>query len=494
MSASASNDRDSQSGSGLAESRLLKLLAAQRWFSGKADSSLSATVLDIVPVTPAGFELAIVSVSGSSTAARTYVVPLLVESLQGAIVECSQQPQFWRELVHRLLSEPRGITTRAGATLSLVEGPGFDRLSSFDDSSSVVIHSGEQSNTSVLLGDDVFLKLFRKVEPGLNPDAEMTSYLSSQAAFRGSPDVMATVELSRDESSWCIALLSERVHAEADAWTTTLRELSEFWSRVAADEQSDISTLLGAFPEHIARLGTTTAELHVALAGSDDTPAFAPEPFTQTQLDQLIANVRGELSETCRLLAVTPLESVETSRLAALVEAAGEAELGRLSELRLTGDEVNVIRCHGDFHLGQVLWTGTEWKIIDFEGEPDRPLQERREKRCALKDVAGMLRSFHYASNAGAVGLIESPSDAIVSADRWRDDWHLAICSSFLGAWREVSSGHDLAPVDDVLFRQLLDLFLLEKVLYELRYELQNRPDWVSIPLIGLANVLQISI
>lgn len=472
------------------EECLPDLLRSQRWFAGKSDASLTVQVDDIVQVSTDGYELALVSVHGeSATSSRTYVVPLQVSE---TVVESSDQPDFWQALLQRLLSESGGIATARGQFLSLTSGPGIGRLESFNDSTSVAIHSGEQSNTSVVIGNGIFLKLFRKVEPGINPDAEIATHLS-QTEFDASPEVVATIDLTGGDSAQCIALLSEKIDAEADAWTTTLAELSSYWTRVAADKEADVQSLCGEFPRQVAELGKATAEMHSALAGNAD-DAFRPEPFNQSQLEELTHGVGRELSETCRLLRDAELEQIDVVRLASDVESAGQAELQRLSALQLSGEEVHVIRCHGDYHLGQVLWTGAEWKIIDFEGEPDRPLPERREKRCALKDVASMVRSFHYASNAGSVGLIDPPAATIESPEEFRDAWYRAVRDEFLTAWRRESDGAVFAPADDGLYHQLLDLFVLEKVLYELRYELQNRPDWIAIPLTGLVHVLRVSV
>ena len=484
---------------GSLENCLPDLLRSQRWFAGKTDAALTVQVEDIVPVSSDGYQLAIVTVgSESSAVSRTYVVSVCISD---SVTECSAEAGFWQSLLRRLASEPQGISSQSGQTLRLTPGPGIAHLDSLDASTRVAVHPGEQSNTSAVIGDDVFLKLFRKVEPGINPDSEIATRLSEQAGYDASPQVVATIELTDGNTSRCIALLSELVHAEADAWTTTLAELSEYWQRVSAwDAGAEhreppasghmSESLCGSFVQQVAELGTATARMHVALSSVDD-DAFRPEPFCQSQLAQLVAAVKQELADTCRLLSESASCSAHVS---ADIESAGQTELQRLAALQLSGDEVRIIRCHGDYHLGQVLWTGTQWKIIDFEGEPDRPLSERREKQCALKDVAGMVRSFHYASNAGSVGLIDAPANTIDDPDRFRDEWYRVVRDAFLTAWRAESDGSLFAPTDDGLYWQLLDLFLLEKVLYELRYELQNRPGWVPIPLAGIAHVLKVSV
>ena len=474
----------------LLETQLLELLRSKRWFSGKSNTSSEVHVVDSVPVVTGAhaLELAVVAVASGAGEPTSYVLPLAIESPSGDVSECSGQRVFWWELFRRLISEPAGISSRSGMSLVLKPGPGFDRLQSFGQDSPIEIHSGEQSNTSVILRADVFLKLFRKVEPGINPDAEVVSFLSGQTSFAATPELIGTIELVEEESSRCLALLTERIDSHGDAWTITLHELSGYWSRVANSDQRESPDLLGTFPSDVERLGRITAELHAALASGVSDPAFTPEPFTQTQLDELIATVSGELSSTCQLLVDAEVTSINPAALA----EAGQNELARLSQLKLTGAEVQQIRCHGDYHLGQVLWTGSDWVIIDFEGEPDRPLSERREKWCALKDVAGMIRSFHYASCAASVGLIDAPADSIRGPERWQNFWYESCRASFLHGYFVAGQTQEFIPNGELLRQQLLDLFLLEKVLYELRYEIQNRPDWIPIPLLGLADVLRI--
>ncbi len=476
------------------ESQLSDLMRSKRWFAGKSNASSRMDLVDTVLVTTGehALELVIVAVASGPDEATSYVLPLSIESSSGDASECSALPEFWSELIRRLMSESEGIPSRSGHRLILKPGRGVERLRSFGSRSIVDVHSGEQSNTSVSLGTEVFLKLFRKVEPGTNPDAEIAACLSRQATFTATPQLIATIELVGDGSSRCLALLTERIDAQGDAWTTTLHELARYWNRVADCDQRESPELLGTFPSDVKQLGRRTAELHAALASNTSDPAFAPEPFTQTQLNQLMSTVSDELSVTCRLLKNARLVSIDARALATRTAAAGRRELERLSDLKLTGDEVQQIRCHGDYHLGQVLWTGTGWMIIDFEGEPDRPLKERREKRCALKDVASMLRSFHYASCAASVGLIAPPDASIADADRWQSLWYRNCVAAFLRGYRTDRQPRRFLPRDDNLWTQLLDLFQLEKVLYELRYELQNRPDWVAIPLSGLREVLHL--
>jgi len=229
------------------ESQLSDLMRSKRWFAGKSNASSRMDLVDTVPVTTGehALELVIVAVASGPDEATSYVLPLSIESSSGDASECSALPGFWSELIRRLMSESEGIPSRSGHRLILRPGSGFERLRSFGSSSTVDIHSGEQSNTSVALGADVFLKLFRKVEPGINPDAEVASFLSSQTSFAATPPLIGTIELVKDESSRCLALLTERIDAQGDAWTKTLHELARYWDCVADCDQRESPELLG---------------------------------------------------------------------------------------------------------------------------------------------------------------------------------------------------------------------------------------------------------
>ena len=239
-------------------------------------------------------------------------------------------------------------------------------------------------------------------------------------------------------------------------------------------------------------IGVRTAQLHRALASVDD-PAFAPEPFTalyQRSLYQTLRNQASSSFATLRQRQDLLPESVRPQATAALgLSDQAMAEVRKLISSRSTAMR---IRTHGDYHAGQVLWTGKDVVIIDFEGEPGRPLSERRFKRSALTDIAGMLRSFHYAAygtllNPRLGGAVR-PED-VGRLERWAAFWYLNVAAAFLGAYIDEARGQPFVPADEVELRTTLELAMLQKVLYELSYELNNRPDWVSIPLRGLLDL-----
>ena len=503
------------------ESALAAALSAQKWYARKGETVASISIRDAVFMpNDAGcnpFCLLIVDVTAetSTDAPDCYVVPvtlrpcgdveqaevLLVDAGQ-AISECSGDPDFWRILLKQTEHQP--LTSESGAKLTFTAGVADERLCDFANSQ-ITVSSAEQSNTAVTLGDWGFLKLFRRVEPGVNPDVEIGSFLTRTAPHVATPQLLGTLTLQSEASSepLCLGVLLDQVHAESDAWQYTLDSLADFWQRVAEtaanwsaekiqaeSAASSLTQQIGSFLDAVRLLGRRTAELHAALAsGTDD--AFRPEPLTHAAIKEQRDRVTAELAETCRLLqsSNTNEDSVD---LAGRLLADGTARLEKITQRLINLQDASLIRGHGDYHLGQVLRTSDDFVIIDFEGEPDRPLAERREKRCALKDVAGMIRSLHYASNAASVGLLPRPAPSIIAPQTWQKQWHQNCRSAFLDDYFDALPASGITPESPAATQCLLDLFVLEKALYELRYEINHRPDWVAIPLAGLAELFSI--
>jgi maltose alpha-D-glucosyltransferase/alpha-amylase len=262
---------------------------------------------------------------------------------------------------------------------------------------------------------------------------------------------------------------------------------------VDANPPAIVQETVGGYMYWAELLGQRTGELHLALAAAED-PAFRPEPFTRLYQRSLYQSMRSQARGTLELLRS------QKSRLDA--EALGRAErlfaregvifehLGQLLHERI---EARRIRCHGDYHLGQVLFTGKDFVIIDFEGEPERPVSERRIKASPLRDVAGMLRSLHYVSHAAlgekTPGLVVENLAAPV--DRWASFWTAWTSAAFLHSYLEAAKDGSFLPAERRQLETLLTAYLLEKALYELRYELNNRPDWVKLPLDGILQLLE---
>jgi len=476
-------------------------LSTRRWFGGKTRTITGVVPLDWVAVPETSGLLALFEVSYADGGRETYQVPVLPTPEADAIGDAMEDPAFCRVLLEQIrmgtsIKGQRGVF-RFTATPVLPEvlpGP----------PEQVTRLAAEQSNTSVVCDGRVILKLYRKLEPGPNPDFEITDFLTRGTSFRGVPRLVGAIAYERHGAeATTLAVLQEFVPNQGDAWTAALARLTDYFTAVAVglDPEGPGSdafarTLADADAEEARRLGALTGQLHMALASAVD-PALAPQALDaddvtawreamQAYLDrvlQTLASVHESLPAAARDLAHQILESAPRLResLAAL-DALGSARITK-------------IRIHGDFHLGQVLKVGPGFVILDFEGEPARPLAERRARHCALKDVAGMLRSFAYAAHvalaAAAPELTDERGRAERLADwaaRWEDGVGTAFLEGYLGETRD--RGAPFLPSDPDRLKAVLRVFELDKAVYELDYELNHRPAWVRVPLEGLRRTL----
>ncbi|MFO8173065.1 MAG: putative maltokinase, partial [Longimicrobiales bacterium] len=372
----------------------------------------------------------------------------------------------------------------------------------------------EQSNTSIRFGQQMILKLFRKVDPGMNPDLEIGKFLTERTDFEHYPRVLGGMEYRTPRGpSSTLGVLQEYVPNEGDAWRFTLDALQQYWERclsLSPEERSSpklpsasllersgleademIRTLIGPALNSIQDLGRMTGEMHLALASDPTRPDFAPEPDPPHFSRSLFQSVRSQARESLDLLRKR-LETVpeDDRRSAEILLSRGEEVRRRLRSL--TDEEISSrrIRCHGDYHLGQVLYTGRDFVVIDFEGEPARSISERRLKRSPLRDVSGMLRSLHYASVFGLLhGEAVRPEDRAV-LEPWARVWYFWMSGAFLKGYLDMVEDATFLPGSRSAREGLLKLFLFEKAAYELRYELNNRPDWVRVPVEGLLDLL----
>jgi maltose alpha-D-glucosyltransferase/alpha-amylase len=249
---------------------------------------------------------------------------------------------------------------------------------------------------------------------------------------------------------------------------------------------------LGISDDAAAALGRRTAQMHIALAAPSDDPAFAPEPLTPEDMTRLAAQVHSQITVAYgRLRELLPKLPDEVVEMASQVLGMRSRVGSRVDALGMLAPQGQKIRVHGDYHLGQVLRADTEFVIIDFEGEPARPLADRRAKQSALKDVAGMLRSFSYAARFALMTHITRRAGGEDRLLSWARLWERSVHAAFLGAYRRTvaAARADFLPVDREDFGSLLDMYLLDKLVYELQYELDNRPTWLSVPLAGLLNL-----
>ncbi len=367
------------------------------------------------------------------------------------------------------------------------------------------ILKADQSNTAIIYNDKYFFKFYRKIEKEINPDLEIVRFLSENTSFQNSPKYAGSVEyLDHENNVIVFGLMQEKVENQGEAWGMSVDSIGRFYERVITkaktlklpkfvnkaaikfeDAPDVIQEFIGrGFYERVVRLGQRTAEMHMALASDASNPAFAPEKYTANYQRSVYSSLRKLLKDRFAMLQThLPKLDPQTKELAKKVLDMEDAILESFSEVYQIKINALKTRVHGDYHLGQVLFTGKDFVIIDFEGEPGFSFSERRLKKNPLKDVAGMMRSFHYAA-FGKILLNENYRDRDVEfLESWAEQWQHYVGRFYLGAYMErIGMGSTLSHEDDVLIRT----FLIEKAVYELGYELNGRPDWVSIPLRGI--------
>src|SRR4051812_5285923 len=450
----------------LDETALHDWVVAQRWFGSKSREVTQIDVAEAVALrteTPL-LVLALIEARFGEGTHETYQLPIgmrpagegwdervILETGGWTVYDALADPAHGRELLHRI---------RQGDDVVLEEGTlRFRWAESAPQGTAGTVDvrpvGVEQSNSSVVFGDDLILKAFRRVEPGVNPELELLRFLS-QREFPHIAPLAGWYEVEGRLLDATLGILQEYLSGARDGWELALDGL-----------ERDPDGLL----DGLRSLGEVTGDLHTALASDATDPAFAPDEPSVESLALLTADVDEQIE---RLFVELP----ESEPLEPLV-GRGQDVREKLQMLSHIGAGGRVIRTHGDFHLGQTMLSDRGWVILDFEGEPARPLPERRLKRSPLRDVAGMLRSFSYVT-AGA-RLLRGVTVPAGWEDRARD--------AFLEGYFD-RADPSLLPPGEAPTRQLLSVFELEKAVYELRYELNNRPDWVSIPVAGILRLL----
>jgi maltokinase len=419
-------------------------LTAQRWFGSKSQDVADVQVLETVPID--GFELAMVEVSFHPGTHELY--QLATRDGEDAVAD----PDLMRALV-RLMDADADVDAGGGCLEFRHAGEPMGEISD------VRAMGAEQSNSSVVLDERIALKVYRRLGAGPNPELEVLRFLTERgfqhiAALRGwYTHTGRLIDAT-------LGVAQEFVPGSTDGWALAL---------------SDLREAPGRFVERAEQLGEVTGALHAALASDATDPAFAPEETSAESLGLLNATVDEEIE---RVFLDLPDDMPEL----APIRGRGEEVREHLSLLTTVGSAGRVIRHHGDYHLGQVLLGADQrWVVLDFEGEPARTLVERRRKRSPLRDVAGMLRSFAYAASASRI-LHDTPAP-----DGWEDEVRFAFLDAYLG-----SVDQRLLPPGRAAADRLIAVFELEKAVYELRYELDNRPDWASIPVAGICRLLEL--
>jgi maltose alpha-D-glucosyltransferase/alpha-amylase len=514
-------------------------LAQRRWFGSKARVIQSVEVSDVVPLVsndPLVY-LFLIHIEYATGLGEMYALPLTLaavdeeqspggepapslrinrESSSGKIVlydALSNQPflTFLLGAISRGDRFPgvRGeVRAVSGAALRSIWEPSQGPLAPS-------LMKAEQSNSSVVYANRLVLKLFRRLEEGLNPDLEIGSFLTERTEFRNVPLLAGHLEyVSNEGERITLGILQGYIPNHGDAWQYTLKALAAYYEQAQSaagtrlgklphapilalaerEVPPDAKQRIGSYLESARLLGVRTAQLHVALSTSRDQPAFAPEPFTGANQRELVKSALDLIARTFQSLRRQSERLSQGVREEASKVVKLEEGLRQRVHL-LEGFKISAMRTriHGDYHLGQVLFTGDDFVIIDFEGEPARPLSERRNKNSPLQDVAGMLRSFHYAAYAPLLGEITGPQvtqERLNALDVWAQYWQTWVSTTFLKSYLRTSGSACFVPQSREELAVLLDAFVITKAVYELGYELNNRPSWLRIPLQSVSKLV----
>lgn len=523
------------------EAALPRFLLQRRWFGAKARTISTTRLVDAVPIDP-GDELrgvlALIRVEYVEGEPDLYGVPLafatgehaerlVAEQQQAVVARLDLREQGTMGVLHDALVEAafgaqlldamvrkRRFRGRAGEVTGFGNSDLRSSVASAESLAPVLLRA-EQSNSSIAFGSSLVMKAFRRLHPGPNPDLEIGRYLTDRS-FAYTPPVAGWLEYRAPRAEpVTLAILHRFVQNEGDGWQHTLDALGQYnermLSRSASDQRPEVAAgsllalarsetppeavaAIGAYLGVARLLGERTAQMHLALAAATEDPAFRPEPLTPLAQRSMYQSMRSLALQTFRLLRR------KVRDMPPAIHEPARALLDREQELmdrfaRLMQNPVTAMRTrtHGDYHLGQVLFTGKDFMIIDFEGEPARPLGERRLKRSPLRDVAGMLDSFHYAAFAAlregqSAGFIR-PED-VEPLRPWADYWVRWVRASFLSAYLRTAGDAPFLPRDPSEIETLLESHLLEKAVYDVTYELNNRPDWAGIPVGGILQFL----
>jgi maltose alpha-D-glucosyltransferase/alpha-amylase len=352
----------------------------------------------------------------------------------------------------------------------------------------------EQSNSTALVDSDYVVKVYRKLETGVNPEIEIGRFLTEVAGFANTPALLGSVELVEGDNRSAVAIVHAFVQNQGDAWTVTSAYLDRFVDEqrlLAASEHPGESEEQVPYLRYMSQIGRRVAEMHLALAARDEFADFAPEPSTPTDVQRWTEGVMTRAERVFDALKQRREAFKETDRLLVDQLLAQRASLHeRLSALLPPDVDGLNIRHHGDFHLGQILIVKDDIFIIDFEGEPRRPLNERRRKAPAARDVAGLIRSIDYSATAALERALKVAPDENGKLGAALAEWRERAATTFLAAYREIMTNQRLWPADPPAAERMLNFFLLEKAVYEIEYELAHRPEWLRVPLTGMIRIL----
>ncbi len=521
----------------LLEDRVLRsYISGSRWYREKADSIRRARIDDYAQIGPSDTRgwLILVRLDLPNERSEIYALVISRASQVEAQLIAEEHPRAvicWlgadgqdgmlydgvynhvlRTALLHLFTSRRKWKTQHGE-IAVHRGkqlPGLARL--VDDPSSSRVLKVEQSNSSILYPDSLFLKFFRKLEEGVNPEIELLGYLTERSSFEHVPTYAGSLEYVRPKrEASAVGLLVSFEPNQGDGWTYATSAVDRFFDAVlelsdtepmeppeslfecgfqdVPDRFMDLAD--GLFLEMMDVLGRRTGEFHLALAEARDRADLAPEPFSKLYQRSAYQSLRSQIRRAMSMARRAARRLDETGRELVARFVGSEAVMLQFIR-RITDHRINAekIRIHGDYHLGQVLFTGRDFVIIDLEGEPARTLSERRLKYSAFRDVAGMVRSFHYAVSSRYLERVDLRPEDRLALEPWMDTWYGYVTSTFLASYMSTVNGAGFVPLEPDDSKLLLNMFMLEKAVYEIGYEINNRPDWLMIPLRGVAFVL----
>ncbi|HEY3661819.1 MAG TPA: maltose alpha-D-glucosyltransferase [Chthoniobacterales bacterium] len=493
-----------------------------RWFGAKARSIREMRIIEQIPVAEDAGQLWLLQVDYTDGAPDIYSLPVQLETGsaaenlarstpqaviarvggKGVLYDALWDPEF-RDEIFRLMASGTNLKGRNGHLVGIASNLLEEEPNEKAPPSQVL--NAEQSNSSILYDNRFFLKLYRKLEDGMNPDVELTRFLTEKQQFAHVPAFVGALEYRRARSEpTVVALLQAAAPNEGDAWALTLDAVGRYFERVL-EKKGDLQTadaapgplleelLGGVYPEKAKLIGQRTGEMHLALAAETNDKRFAPEPFNAMAQRSVYQSMRASLRRAFVLLQKKLPELPEAFRAEAAQVLAAEQQILAAEQQTLERHASAMkIRIHGDYHLGQALYTGKDFVILDFEGEPARPLSERKLKRSALRDVAGMMRSFQYAAYS-ALWQPSMRTEDVPFLERWADLWYRQMSATFLERYLETAAGANFLPQKEGDLAVLLEAYLLDKAVYEVGYELNHRPDWVLIPVRGIKHILNLA-
>lgn len=511
-----------------------------RWFTGKDRTIQSAQITEAIPVIYKDLAAQIVwlKVDYIQGEADTYLLPLAyaegekakeieLEIPQNLVAYLQEEGKEQAGILFDAIADSNFLNTMLDAIANnrSYKGMKGELIASTTDIFPTeippldpVLMKGEHKNTCAIYSDPtksgsilqnrLMLKIYHQIEDGINPDLEIRRFLSEQKTLQHFARIAGALEYRNGKGIQTVGLLQDFIPDARNTWDYTLDSLRDYFERITV-QQMELSSVplpsgslldlqqeelpelaqqtIGSYLASASLIGECTAELHLALAANSEDPNFAPEPFSsfyQRSIYQYARNLTGQVFlELKKQLKTLP---PDTQKLAQAVLSRQEEFFGRYQLVLNEKITAKRTRYHGDYHLGQLLYTGKDFVIIDFEGEPGRSLSERRMKRSPLRDIAGMLQSFNYVATKALRNEVENgtiSSEAIPLMQQWAEFWYYWVSATFLKSYLSTASQDSFLPKSKSELQVLLDAYLLEKLIYDLAYELKNRPNWVGIPL-----------